>query len=194
MKVLKFGGTSVGSPERIKGVKKIIESQSSPCVVVVSAFSGITDDLKVISELASARNEEYKILLEKLKIRHIVCTKLLIKSNQQAAVIEALNIIFTDLKETLKGIYLLRELSKHSLDQALATGELMSSLIISNYIENSRYIDTRSLIKTDSNFGFANVDFNLTNKLIIKSITGNSKLTIVPGFIASNQNIRQGRI
>ena len=62
MKVLKFGGTSVGSPERIRGVKKIIESQDSPCVVVVSAFQGITDELKQISELASARNEEYKVL------------------------------------------------------------------------------------------------------------------------------------
>jgi len=188
MKVLKFGGTSVGSPERIKGVKKIIESQSSPCVVVVSAFSGITDDLKVISELASLRNDEYKTLLEKLIIRHIDYTKFLIKNDRQGNVLETINIICSDLKETLKGIYLLRELSKHSLDQALSTGELLSSLILSNYIENSRYIDTRNLIKTDSNFGFANVDFNLTNKLISKSITGSFELTIVPGFIASNQN------
>ena len=70
MKVLKFGGTSVGSPERIRGVKKIIESQDSPCVVVVSAFQGITDELKQISELASARNEEYKVLLDKVIQRH----------------------------------------------------------------------------------------------------------------------------
>ena len=70
MKVLKFGGTSVGSPERIRGVKKIIESQDSPCVVVVSAFQGITDELKQISELASARNEEYKVLLDKILLRH----------------------------------------------------------------------------------------------------------------------------
>ena len=65
MKVLKFGGTSVGSPERIRGVKKIIESQSSPCMVVVSAFQGITDELKQICELASVRNDEYKTHLEK---------------------------------------------------------------------------------------------------------------------------------
>ena len=66
MKVLKFGGTSVGSPERIRGVKKIIESQNSPCVIVVSAFQGITDELKHMSELASNRNDEYEILLEKI--------------------------------------------------------------------------------------------------------------------------------
>jgi aspartokinase/homoserine dehydrogenase 1 len=187
MKVLKFGGSSVGSPERIKGVKKIIESQSSPCVVVISAFQGITDELKLISELASSRNEEYKILLEKLIIKHTDYTKQLIKNNRQVKVIEAINIIFSNLKETLNGIYLLRELSKHSLDQSLSTGELVSSLIISNLIEESQHIDSRIFIKTDSNFGFANVDFNLTNNLIIKYITGSSKYTIVPGFIASNQ-------
>ena len=188
MKVLKFGGTSVGSPERIRGVKKIIESQNSPCVVVVSAFQGITDELKLISELASLRNEEYKIHLEKLIIRHTDNAKQLIKNDRQSTVLEAINIIFSELKETLNGIYLLRELSKHSLDQALSTGELVSSLIISRFIEGSQHIDSRSFIKTDSNFGFANVDFNLTNSLITKSITGSYKFTIVPGFIASNQN------
>ena len=66
MKVLKFGGTSVGSPERIRGVKRIIESQGSPCVIVVSAFQGVTDDLKQMSELASNRDDSYEILLEKL--------------------------------------------------------------------------------------------------------------------------------
>jgi len=66
MKVLKFGGTSVGSPERIRGVKKIIESEDSPCLIIVSAFQGITDELKHISELASNRDDEYMILLERL--------------------------------------------------------------------------------------------------------------------------------
>ena len=71
MKVLKFGGTSVGTPERIRGVKKIIESQSSPCLIVVSAFQGITDDLKHLSELASVRDDEYENLLDKIIAKHI---------------------------------------------------------------------------------------------------------------------------
>ena len=70
MKVLKFGGSSVGSPERLKGVKKIIESQSSPCIVVVSAFQGVTDGLKHLCEYASVRNDEYLILTEKLIQQH----------------------------------------------------------------------------------------------------------------------------
>jgi bifunctional aspartokinase / homoserine dehydrogenase 1 len=186
MKVLKFGGTSVGSPERIRGVKKIIESQRSNCVVVVSAFQGITDELKNVCELASIRNDEYKVLLDKIIHKHIEYTKQLISGNKQDFVLENIKKIFIDLTETLKGIYLVRELSRHSLDLVLSTGEILSSLIISNLIENSILIDSRKIIKTDSNFGYANVDFSLTDSNIKESITETNKYTIVPGFIASN--------
>src|SRR5674476_380954 len=134
MKVLKFGGTSIGSPERIRGVKKIIESQSSPCLIVISAFQGITDDLKHLSELASNRDDGYEILLDKMILKHIYFAKQLISKSKQNRVIEDIKNISDDLRETLSGIYLLRELSKHSLDQTLATGEILSSLILSNYI------------------------------------------------------------
>ena len=187
MKVLKFGGTSVGSPERIRGVKKIIESQSNPCLIVVSAFQGITDDLKHLSELASNRDDGYEILLEKMILKHIEFIKQLISKSKQNRVIEDLKNISDDLRETLSGIYLLRELSKHSLDQTLATGEIFSSLILSNCIENCQLIDARNFIKTDSNFGFATVDFGKTDSLISKSLAGIRKHIIVPGFIASNE-------
>lgn len=186
MKVLKFGGTSVGAPERIRGVKKIIESQKSSCVVVVSAFQGVTDELKNISELASSRNDEYLTLLDKISHRHIEFTKQLLSDKKQIIVIKNINEIFKDLLETLKGIYLVRELSRHSLDHVLSTGEILSSLIISHLIENSRLIDSRILITTDSNFGYANVDFLLTDRKIKEAITDSSHCTIIPGFIASN--------
>jgi len=188
MKVLKFGGTSVGTTERIKGVKKIIQSQTSPSVIVVSAFQGITDDLKKTCELASVRDEEYKDLLDRIKRKHIDFSTQLLKNSRLKSVLESINVIFKELQETLNGIFLLRELSKHSLDSALGTGELLSSLILSNYIENSQYIDSRTFIKTDNNFGFASVDFVLTNKLITESIHKDSKSVIVPGFIASSKN------
>jgi bifunctional aspartokinase / homoserine dehydrogenase 1 len=188
MKVLKFGGTSVGSPERIRGVKKIIESQSSPCVIVVSAFQGITDELKLVSELASERNDEYKMLLEKIILKHIDYVRQLIQINKQDAVLKTVENILNDLRETLNGIYLLRELSKHALDQTLSTGELLSSLIISRIIDDCLYIDSRKFIKTDSNFGFANVDFIMSDSLIKENFTGISKHVIVPGFIASNHS------
>ncbi|MEI6049899.1 MAG: bifunctional aspartate kinase/homoserine dehydrogenase I [Bacteroidota bacterium] len=186
MKVLKFGGTSVGSPERIRGVKKIIESQNPPCVTVVSAFQGITDELKQVSELASARNNDYKTVLEKIITKHEEFVKHLLAKDKQAVVLDSVNNIFTSLRETLNGIWLLRELSKHSLDQVLSTGEILSSLIISNLIDNSLLIDSRKFIKTDSNFGYANVNFTLTDNLIRESITETGRHIIVPGFIAGN--------
>ena len=186
MKVLKFGGTSVGSPERIRGVKKIIESQGSPCLIVISALQGITDDLKHLSELASNRDDDYEILLEKVIAKHIEFAKQLIVKNKQDVVIGDIKNISDELRETLNGIYLLRELSKHSLDQILGTGEILSSLILSNLIDGSQLIDARNFIKTDSNFGFANVDFDKTYSLITKSLAGIRKRIIVPGFIASN--------
>jgi len=188
MKVLKFGGTSVGSPERIRDVKKIIQSQSSPCIVVVSAFQGVTDELKLIGEFASARNDEYKVLLEKVVLRHTEYAKQLLTGKILEDVKEKMNDIFSHLNEIINGIYLLRELSRHSLDQVLSTGEILSSIIFSNFIENSRLIDARSFIKTDNNFGYAAVDFQTTDNLIGKFFTDNGKHIIVPGFIGSNAN------
>ena len=176
----------MGSPERIRGVKKIIESQSSPCLIVVSAFQGITDELKHLSELASNRDDEYEILLEKVITKHIEFAKQLIVNNKQRSVIDDIKNISDELRETLSGIYLIRELSKHSLDQILGTGEILSSLIISYVIDDCKLIDARNFIKTDSNFGFAGVDFDKTYSLIAKSLTGSKKRIIVPGFIASN--------
>ena len=186
MKVLKFGGTSVGSPERIRGVKKIIESQQEPCIIVVSAFSGITDELKKAGELASARDEEYKALVERIILKHEEFSAQLIPKSKQEFVIESIRKISNELKEILRGVCLLRELSKHSIDQILGTGELLSTLIISNLINNCLLLDARTFIKTDSNFGYANVDFNTTDKLIKQKFTDNSSHIIVPGFIASN--------
>ena len=178
----------MGSPERIRGIKRIIESQSSPCVVVVSAFQGVTDELKHICELASSRNSDYKVLLDKVILKHTGFIKQLIATDKSDTVILAAGEIFNELQETINGIYLLRELTKHSLDLVLSTGERLSSLIISNLMDEFQLIDSRSIIKTDSNFGFANVDFNLTNSLIIKSIAGITNHCIVPGFISSNIN------
>jgi len=186
MKVLKFGGTSVGSPERLKGVKKIIESQKNHCLIVVSAFQGVTDELKHLSELASDRDDAYELMLDKVISKHIEFIKQLIGATKQNRLTEEIKNISEDLKEILSGIYLLRELSKLSLDQILGTGEILSSLIISNYIEDCQLVDARNFIKTDSNFGFANVDFNKTDHLITRSFSEIKKHIIVPGFIASN--------
>lgn len=186
MKVLKFGGTSIGSPERIRRVKKIIESQSTPCVIVISAFQGITDDLKQTCELAANNVEEYKVLFRKIIQKHKEYTEQLIDQNKKGQVLEALLNIFNKLEASLDDIYQHHELSKSALDEILGSGELLSSLIISNLIDNSIHIDSRTFIKTDSNFGFAHVDFSLSDKLIKKYFSEIDTHIIVPGFISSN--------
>ena len=186
MKVLKFGGTSIGSPERIRGVVKIIESQISDCVVVVSAFQGITDELMNISQLASARNPEFRAHLGKIREKHYEYAKQLTDSKKLNSVLDALEKNLQELEATLNGIYLVKELSRHSLDQVLAAGEMLSSTIISNIITDTLLIDSRKIIRTDSTFGFATVDFEATSKLIIKHLPKGRKHIVIPGFIASN--------
>jgi bifunctional aspartokinase / homoserine dehydrogenase 1 len=189
MKVLKFGGSSVGSPERIRGVRKIIESQSLPCVVVVSAFQGVTDELSLTASLASAGISGYRDHLEKLIIKHNDFARSLITQKQlQEKTLSEITVITGELRETFNGIFLLHECTKHSLDQVLSAGERLSSLIISKLFDNCFLADAREIIKTDYRQGLASVDFALTNSLINGKISHRKDLTLMPGFIASGIN------
>jgi aspartokinase/homoserine dehydrogenase 1 len=188
MKVLKFGGSSVGDAERIRIVKKITENESLPLVVVVSAFRGVTDALKIAGETAARHDPQYKDLLEEIIKKHrTVCNELLPVSTTDSvrSVTEG---IFTELNETLNGLFLLRELSNYSLDKLLSAGERLSSLIISAYFKGSTLIDAREIIKTDNSYGNANVDLELTSSLIKKSLSRIKGLVVSPGFIAATNN------
>jgi len=187
MKVLKFGGSSVANSERIREVKKIIDSESHPVVVVVSALQGVTDTLKDLSESAAGHDPGYLTRLEELINRHRTLSSELLSGELLDATITRINGIFGELSETLSGVFLLRELSKFSLDKALSAGERASSVIISAFFEHSILIDTREIIRTDNEFGNANVDFAVTNPLVRKKILKKSKLIIVPGFIAGTE-------
>jgi len=185
MKVLKFGGSSVGNSERIRAVKKIIASEQLPLVVVVSAFQGVTDSLKSISEASAGHDPGYKPKLDELIRKHrIVCSELL-EGDTLDSTLSGIDLMFQELIEILSGLFLLRELSKYSLDKVLGMGERVSSVIISAFFENSLLVDSREFIKTDDNYGNANVDFPLTNSLIKKKILKRNRLIIVPGFISS---------
>ena len=187
MKVLKFGGSSVANSERIREVKKLIDSESLPLIVVVSAFQGVTDTLKALSESAAGHDPGYQTRLEELINMHRrVCSELLSGETLKATLI-SINEIFSELTETLNGLFLLRELSKSSLDKALSAGERVSSNIISAFLEHSILIDSREIICTDNEFGNANVDFAITNPRIRKKILRKNKLIIVPGFIAATE-------
>jgi aspartokinase/homoserine dehydrogenase 1 len=196
MKVLKFGGSSIGTPERIRNVKKIIDAEKFPCVVVVSAFQEVTDSLKKCSEQAALHNIDYKEVLEWLSNKHIsLCNELFSPDTSSEAVAETERLL-SYLGETLDGIYLLRELSKYTLDKILSVGERLSSAILSKLFRNSQLIDARDIIKTDDNYGNAVVDFRLTNTLIRRKILRKRSLILVPGFIAGtseNETTTLGR-
>jgi aspartokinase/homoserine dehydrogenase 1 len=186
MKVLKFGGSSVGTPERIKEVKQIVEKQTLPCVVVVSAFQGVTDQLHKIAELAASGSTEAWDLLGNLTRVHRESASALINDKgKRDEVLKKVDVILNELTETCTGIFLLHEITRHSLESVLAMGERLSSWIISSYLGNAVHIDARDIIKVDENAGNSMVDFSITNNLIKEKIGTSPRLTLVPGFIAS---------
>ena len=187
MKVLKFGGSSVGNPERIREVKKIIESQPPSSVIVISAFQGVTDQLNNVSVLASRGEKEYEKHIEEIREKHIRFTETLITDKiKRREVIDGINKIINDIQELLRGIYVLRELTRHASDQVITSGERLSSLIISRFLKNCTYTDSREFIKTLTRAGNTIVDFERTNSLIKKKIGKPANPVVVPGFMASN--------
>lgn len=191
MKILKFGGTSVGSPERIKNVLSIIKEkfdQSPHLVAVFSAFTGVTDELIRISHQASQANFQYLQAWQQLQNRHLEAAEYLIPSTTLPLVQEQLQLLFKELHNALQGISLIKELSKRSLDFILSFGERLSAFLINEalkfLIPSACYLDARDVIKTDRQFGSAHVQEAATYDLIRHRVA-NSSLSIVTGFIGS---------
>lgn len=193
MKVLKFGGTSVGSIEAIKQVINIIKSEQQPTttVVVVSAFSGVTDQLIEVSQLAELGAETYLDMLKGIENRHIDAVKELIHPKNQSGLIANFKVMFNELEDVLHGVFLLKELSPKSLDYVASFGERLSSLIITDAFKEAgletQLADSRYLIRTDRSFTNARVDFAATEANIKAYFKKNKALTVVPGFIASTE-------
>ena len=187
MKVLKFGGSSVGSPSAIKKVKKIVESGSEPCVVVVSAFKGVTDQILRISEMACTRNEEYAREIEEIRTRHLEVVDQLIGSAKKESVKQYVNRLLDGFKDLLYGIFLVGDLTPKTQDHLLSFGERLSSFIITNIFDEAICVDMRHFIRTDSRFGNAQVDFGITNRNIKEMMKKQRSIVVVPGFIAANE-------
>ncbi len=194
MRVLKFGGTSVANAKNIKLVTSIVKDKlSSPVIVVVSALGGTTDALINCGTLASEGNEEYKAILHQLELRHFETVKELIPVQQQSAVLSMVKKICNEIEDICNGIFLLRELSARTKDRVVSYGELLSSQIIAAAFQSTgtpcMWKDSRELIRTNSNFGNAAVDFNITEENCrIYFTEQEQQLFILPGFIASDEN------
>ena len=187
MKVLKFGGTSVGSPDSIKIVKNIIKQYNEKVIVVVSAFSGITDNLIKAAKKAANRDASYKSHYNEIATRHYDCINELLDDPQKQETTKSLiTPLLEQLNDLYSGLYLIGDLSDKTLDTIVSYGERMSSLIISRFIEGAKWLDARTFIKTEKKHSQHLVDNNLTNSLIREALSDIPQTTIIPGFIASD--------
>ncbi|MBU2884171.1 bifunctional aspartate kinase/homoserine dehydrogenase I [Gilvimarinus agarilyticus] len=191
MKVLKFGGTSVGTPDNLRKVKDILAAgQPEKTVCVVSALGGVTNLLHACSDLAAVGDESYEASLAQIEARHLDTIKELIPVKSQSVTFSKIRILLNDLEDIMKGIYLIRELSPKTLDKVLSFGEILSSNIIVDFLNaeglKTDLGDSRVLIKTDNIHNNANVDFASTNKNITDYIPTAANLVVCPGFVSSN--------
>ena len=195
MQVLKFGGSSVANATNINKVIAIIKDNATKdnTVIVVSALGGITDILLQCSELAAQGNEAYKIKLQEAEMRHLNTVKDLIVITQQSAVLSLVKTLCNEIEDICKGIFLLKELSERTKDRIVGYGELLSSKIIAAKLNTDgiacEWVNSGDLIKTNSNFGSASVDFDATdNNLSAYFEASKSKLFMLPGFIGTDTN------
>lgn len=187
MKVLKFGGTSVGTVESLRNVKQIVESIDGPVVVVVSALGGLTDRLISTARMAEKADQSYISELLAMKSRHYDIVNTLVPENEREDLKSSLNELFGRLENVYKGISLLEELSPRSLDKVVSFGEMLSSRIIARIIDNATLFDSTEFIKTVNRFGRHLLDSDRSNRLISHTF-GNCdfNVAVVPGFIASD--------
>ncbi len=190
---MKFGGTSVAHASNINKVIDIIldaHKKGDSLIIVVSALSGITDDLVMLANLASKKDVKYKIIFKAICGRHDQTIKELIVSKNQEKVLLEINKKYDELERIVKNIFE-KELSKQMLDAVMSFGEQLSSYIIGEAIKERsfqcEFVDSRKVIKTDGNFGNANVDIEKSYKLMSDCLK-NKKLSIMGGFIASTED------
>jgi len=193
MKVLKFGGTSVANAQNIKLVLDIVinKAKKDKLVVVVSAFSKVTDLLQLAAAKAASNDESFKEILAEIEKKHLDALKELIPVSEQSSLLSHIKRIINHLETLLDGCFLLGELSPRTSDTILSFGEILSSYIIAEALKqnlkNSDYKDSRELIKTNNQFGKATVNFEITNQLIADYFASNdAQVVIMPGFIASS--------
>jgi aspartokinase/homoserine dehydrogenase 1 len=194
MKILKFGGSSVADPKRIKSVIDILitYNKEEQIAVVFSAFGGITDKLIAISSLALEGKTEYKEQLKEIEIKHLDAIRSLININRQTPIIAQVKYTVNELEDVLHGVFLVKERTPRTLDYIMSFGERLSAYIISEAMIDrgldAEYLDARNVVRTDSHFGYARVDFTITNVAIQDHFKSHTKLQVITGFIGSSES------
>ena len=187
MKVMKFGGTSVGSVESILRVKRIVEAQQEPVIVVVSALGGITDKLIQTSRMAAAGDAAYENEFREIVSRHVEMVKrVFAEFDAQMAVQRQVGELLNELKDIFQGIYLIKDLSQKTSDTIVSYGERLSSLIAAQ-LTGAQWFDSRLFIKTEKKYSKHVLDTDLTNRLVRETFRDLPRLSLVPGFIATDK-------
>ena len=189
MKVLKFGGTSVGSAECIVRVKDIVEAIDGEVVVVVSALGGITDQLIQVAHTAKNGQKSYQEEYEAIRRRHVGLLRRVVTDSGKLEVVEQqVGVLLMELKNILQGLYLIKDLSPKTEAAIVSYGERISSLMLAAVIEKASLLDSFQFIKTEKKHERNIVDRDLTDALVKLAFHNAPKLTVVPGFISTDKD------
>ena len=194
MKVLKFGGTSVGSVKSILSLKQIVENEAKkqPVVIVVSALGGITDKLIATSKLAVAGDEEWKTEFDAMVDRHHKMIDTIITDTKaREDLFIKVDALLDQLRSIYFGVFLIHDLSEKTSDAIVSYGERLSSLIVSTLVKGSKWYDSREFIKTVDKNGKHVLDAELTSELVTKTFSELPRISLVPGFISSDRDSKE---
>ncbi|HOD69125.1 MAG: bifunctional aspartate kinase/homoserine dehydrogenase I [Bacteroidaceae bacterium] len=199
MKVLKFGGSSVGYKEGIVTLKKIVESQTDDVIVVVSALCGVTDGLILMAKTAAAGDRQYEAELEAMLKRHEQLIRDVIALERRRKAYNQVRKLFGELKDIMHGLFLLHDLSNKTMDTILSYGERLSTQIVVHLVDDIQLYDARQFIKTEHSVPNHTIDIDLTYRLIRETFQSEfgdrpkaggeevkPKRALVPGFISSD--------
>ena len=191
MKVLKFGGTSVGSVASILSLQKIVEKEAKhqPIIVVVSALGGITDQLITTSQLALKGDESWRNEFDSIVARHHKMIDAIITDpHDRESLFNNVDSLFEQLQSIYYGVFLIHDLSHKTEDTIVSYGERLSSRIVATLIRGAKWFDSRKFIKTEEKQGKRSLDSELTNKLVLDTFTDLPRISLVPGFIAQDRD------
>ncbi|MBO5182429.1 MAG: bifunctional aspartate kinase/homoserine dehydrogenase I [Paraprevotella sp.] len=187
MKVLKFGGTSVGSVKSILSVKKIVEARQEPVIVVVSALGGVTDKLIQTSKMAVAGELAYQASFTEMAERHEQMIRDVIPEGEpRKALLTRVNALLGELRSIYHGVYLIRDLSPKTQAAIVSYGERISSLIAAALINGAEWFDSREFIKTENKAGRCVLASELTRTLVQRTFARLPRVSLVPGFISTD--------
>ena len=189
MKVMKFGGTSVGSVDSILKVKQIVEAAEEPVIVVVSALGGITDKLINTSQMAANGDAEYEKEYREILNRHIEMVYTVIPAGEgRTVLLDKVNELLSELKDIFQGIYLIKDLSSKTSATIVSYGERLSSIIAATLIKGAVWYDSRNFIKTEKKHAKHILDSELTTSLVKETFDEIPQVALVPGFISTDKN------